>query len=106
MQSEVLIPVRPAQQVSPGKALTAIKPERLPPSSIQSKAQVTQKYMSSSLKLVIVETGPVGTLAALYAASRGWKVEIYELRADARLLKNSVAGERASISLALERCVM
>lgn len=31
-------------------------------------------------KLIVVGAGPVGTLAALYAASRGDEVEVYELR--------------------------
>lgn len=31
-------------------------------------------------KLVVVGAGPVGALAALYAASRGDEVEVYELR--------------------------
>ena len=32
-------------------------------------------------KLVVVGAGPVGSLAALYAAVRGFEVEVYELRA-------------------------
>lgn len=31
-------------------------------------------------KLVVVGAGPVGSLAALYAAVRGFEVEVYELR--------------------------
>lgn len=31
-------------------------------------------------KVVVVGAGPVGSLAALYASSRGAAVEIYELR--------------------------
>lgn len=31
-------------------------------------------------KIVIVGAGPVGSLAALYAAQRGYQVELYELR--------------------------
>lgn len=31
-------------------------------------------------KVVVVGAGPVGALAALYAASRGDQVEVYELR--------------------------
>lgn len=34
----------------------------------------------SSIKVVVVGAGPVGSLAALYAAQRGYEVEIYELR--------------------------
>jgi kynurenine 3-monooxygenase len=34
----------------------------------------------SKQKTVIVGAGPVGALAALYAAGRGHEVEVYELR--------------------------
>jgi flavin-dependent dehydrogenase len=37
-------------------------------------------------KLVVVGAGPVGSLAALYAATRGDDVEIYELRGGERRL--------------------
>ena len=33
-----------------------------------------------SQKLVVIGAGPVGALAALYAAQRGYNVEVYELR--------------------------
>lgn len=36
--------------------------------------------MEHGQKIVIVGAGPVGSLAALYAANRGHDVEIYELR--------------------------
>lgn len=36
--------------------------------------------MSPSQKIAIVGAGPVGSLAALYAAQRGFQVEVYELR--------------------------
>jgi len=36
--------------------------------------------MDRGQKIVIVGAGPVGSLAALYAANRGHNVEIYELR--------------------------
>jgi flavin-dependent dehydrogenase len=36
--------------------------------------------MHTKLKIVIVGAGPVGSLAALYAAKRGHDVEVYELR--------------------------
>jgi kynurenine 3-monooxygenase len=36
--------------------------------------------MGDTEKVVVVGAGPVGSLAALYAASRGHAVEIYELR--------------------------
>jgi len=34
----------------------------------------------SKQKFIIVGAGPVGALAAIYAAERGYEVEIYELR--------------------------
>ncbi|KAK2606365.1 kynurenine 3-monooxygenase, mitochondrial precursor [Conoideocrella luteorostrata] len=40
--------------------------------------------MSVPQKTVIVGAGPVGSLAALYAAQRGHEVELYELRPDLR----------------------
>ncbi|KAI4110119.1 MAG: hypothetical protein L6R37_000012 [Teloschistes peruensis] len=40
---------------------------------------------SSKQKVVVVGAGPVGALAALYAAGRGDHVEVYELRDDAVL---------------------
>lgn len=36
--------------------------------------------MGNPQKIVIVGAGPVGSLAALYAAQRGHQVEVYELR--------------------------
>ncbi|KAK8140625.1 kynurenine 3-monooxygenase, mitochondrial precursor, partial [Beauveria asiatica] len=36
--------------------------------------------MTRPQKIVIVGPGPVGALAALYAAQRGYAVEVYELR--------------------------
>lgn len=36
--------------------------------------------MEDKEKVIIVGAGPVGSLAALYAANRGHDVEIYELR--------------------------
>lgn len=35
---------------------------------------------STRLKVIVVGAGPVGALAALYAAHRGHDVEVYELR--------------------------
>lgn len=35
----------------------------------------------SGKKVIIVGAGPVGSLAALYASSRGYEVEVYDLRA-------------------------
>lgn len=36
--------------------------------------------MSQNAKVVIIGAGPVGSLAAIYAALRGYDVEVYELR--------------------------
>jgi NADPH-dependent 2,4-dienoyl-CoA reductase/sulfur reductase-like enzyme len=40
----------------------------------------TQGTMAGKQKIVVVGAGPVGSLAALYAAQRGHDVEVYELR--------------------------
>lgn len=42
-------------------------------------------------KIVIIGAGPVGALAALYAARRGDDVEVYELRGGKRPLHLNVA---------------
>lgn len=42
----------------------------------------------SSTKVVVVGAGPVGSLAALYAAQRGYEVEIYELRNGMEIRRN------------------
>lgn len=36
-------------------------------------------------RVVVVGAGPVGALAAIYAATRGDRVEVYELRAGMRM---------------------
>jgi NADPH-dependent 2,4-dienoyl-CoA reductase/sulfur reductase-like enzyme len=46
---------------------------------LQSKA-FEEMESGKPQKVVVVGAGPVGSLAALYAASRGDDVEIYELR--------------------------
>ncbi|CAM1510114.1 Fc.00g004490.m01.CDS01 [Cosmosporella sp. VM-42] len=40
--------------------------------------------MGNPQKIAVVGAGPVGSLAALYAAQRGYEVEVYELRPDLR----------------------
>ncbi|KAF3764654.1 FAD/NAD(P)-binding domain-containing protein [Cryphonectria parasitica EP155] len=57
--------------------------------------------MSSSTKVVVVGAGPVGSLAALYAAQRGHDVEIYELRNDLRDPSTVPLNFTKSINLAL-----
>ncbi|KAL9620203.1 MAG: hypothetical protein Q9160_005212 [Pyrenula sp. 1 TL-2023] len=52
-------------------------------------------------KVVVVGAGPVGSLAALYAASRGDDVEIYELREDIRSSTTAPVNFTKSINLAL-----
>ncbi|PGH13875.1 hypothetical protein AJ80_06144 [Polytolypa hystricis UAMH7299] len=54
-----------------------------------------------SQKVVIVGAGPVGSLAALYAASRGDDVELYELRGDLRDPSVSPLNFSKSINLAI-----
>ncbi|KAK3367547.1 hypothetical protein B0H63DRAFT_405152 [Podospora didyma] len=57
--------------------------------------------MAQSQKVVIVGAGPVGSLAALYAANRGYDVEIYELRSDLRDPSTTPLNFTRSINLAL-----
>ncbi|PGG97769.1 kynurenine 3-monooxygenase [Blastomyces parvus] len=52
-------------------------------------------------KIVIVGAGPVGSLAALYAADRGVDVELYELRADLRNASTTPLNFTKSINLAI-----
>ncbi|EXJ96346.1 kynurenine 3-monooxygenase [Capronia coronata CBS 617.96] len=52
-------------------------------------------------KVVVVGAGPVGSLAALYAASRGAAVEVYELRSDLRNADTTPLNFTKSINLAL-----
>ncbi|KAI0121188.1 hypothetical protein BJ170DRAFT_149470 [Xylariales sp. AK1849] len=52
-------------------------------------------------KFVVVGAGPVGSLAALYAARRGHDVEIYELRGDLRDPSTIPLNFTKSINLAL-----
>ncbi|GAB7357170.1 hypothetical protein MBLNU459_g8161t1 [Dothideomycetes sp. NU459] len=52
-------------------------------------------------KIVVVGAGPVGALAALYAAGRGHDVELYELRGDLRDPSTVPLNFTKSINLAL-----
>ncbi|CAK7269569.1 kynurenine 3-monooxygenase, mitochondrial precursor [Sporothrix epigloea] len=52
-------------------------------------------------KTVVVGAGPVGSLAALYAAQRGHEVEVYELRNDLRDPLTTPLNFTKSINLAL-----
>ncbi|KAI1859309.1 uncharacterized protein JN550_012118 [Neoarthrinium moseri] len=52
-------------------------------------------------KCIVVGAGPVGSLAALYAAKRGQDVEIYELRSDLRDPSTTPLNFTKSINLAL-----
>ncbi|KAJ9656868.1 kynurenine 3-monooxygenase, mitochondrial precursor [Coniosporium apollinis] len=56
---------------------------------------------STKQKTVVVGAGPVGALAALYAAGRGDDVEIYELRGDLRDPSTTPLNFTKSINLAL-----
>ena len=40
----------------------------------------TMESINKRQKVIVVGAGPVGSLAAIYAAQRGHDVEIYELR--------------------------
>jgi kynurenine 3-monooxygenase len=52
-------------------------------------------------KIIVVGAGPVGALAALYAAQRGYTVELYELRGDIRDSSTTPLNFTKSINLAL-----
>ncbi|GAB7338304.1 hypothetical protein MBLNU457_4619t2 [Dothideomycetes sp. NU457] len=55
----------------------------------------------SGQKYVVIGAGPVGALAALYAAHRGHQVEVYELRGDLRDPNTFPLNFTKSINLAL-----
>ncbi|KAK4217423.1 hypothetical protein QBC37DRAFT_414478 [Rhypophila decipiens] len=57
--------------------------------------------MATKQKVVIVGAGPVGSLAAIYAANRGHDVEVYELRSDLRDPSTTPLNFTRSINLAL-----
>ncbi|KAF9052962.1 hypothetical protein BJ165DRAFT_1444407 [Panaeolus papilionaceus] len=57
--------------------------------------------MNINRKLVVVGAGPVGCLAALAFAKRGWLVDIYEGRPDMRLPLSKLATQQRSINLAI-----
>ncbi|KAH8200411.1 hypothetical protein TruAng_005440 [Truncatella angustata] len=57
--------------------------------------------MANQQKFVVVGAGPVGSLAALYAAKRGHDVELYELRNDLRDPATTPLAFSKSINLAL-----
>ncbi|KAL5601249.1 hypothetical protein BROUX41_006047 [Berkeleyomyces rouxiae] len=57
--------------------------------------------MAATQKTVIVGAGPVGSLAALYAARRGHEVEVYELRPDLRDPDTVLLNFTRSINLAI-----
>ncbi|TVY84024.1 Kynurenine 3-monooxygenase [Lachnellula suecica] len=56
---------------------------------------------SKTQKTIVIGAGPVGTLAALYAAQRGHDVEVYELRSDLRDPSTVPLNFTKSINLAL-----
>ncbi|KAJ3889929.1 FAD/NAD-P-binding domain-containing protein [Lentinula edodes] len=52
-------------------------------------------------RAVVVGAGPVGCLAALMLAKRGWEVSLYEARPDPRLSSAKAASQQRSINLAI-----
>ena len=49
----------------------------------------------------VVGAGPVGCLAALALAKRGWHVDLYDARPDPRLPASKAAAQQRSINLAI-----
>ncbi|KAF8201673.1 FAD/NAD-binding domain-containing protein [Pholiota molesta] len=56
---------------------------------------------TTSKKAIVVGAGPVGCLAAIALAMRGWSVDLYEGRPDIRLASSKAATEKRSINLAI-----
>ncbi|KAF9483907.1 FAD/NAD(P)-binding domain-containing protein [Pholiota conissans] len=56
---------------------------------------------TTSKRAVVVGAGPVGCLAALALAKRGWSVDLYEGRPDIRLASSKAAIQKRSINLAI-----
>ena len=42
--------------------------------------EIARNMAESKIRCAVVGAGPVGALAALYAARRGYEVDVYELR--------------------------
>ncbi|KFX94915.1 hypothetical protein O988_06083 [Pseudogymnoascus sp. VKM F-3808] len=61
----------------------------------------SQHRLGTKSKIVVVGAGPVGALAAIYAADRGFEVEVYELRNDLRDPSTTPLNFTRSINLAL-----
>lgn len=57
---------------------------------------------SSRQKTVIIGAGPVGALAALYAAQRGDDVEIYELRSGTSQLRRLTQESLENLGIQVE----
>lgn len=57
---------------------------------------------SSRQKTVIIGAGPVGALAALYAAQRGDDVEIYELRSGTSQLRRATQESLENLGIQVE----
>ncbi|CZT44597.1 related to kynurenine 3-monooxygenase [Rhynchosporium secalis] len=64
-------------------------------------SEKSEKTETKKQKIVVVGAGPVGALAAIYAAQRGHDVEIYELRNDLRDPSTTPLNFSRSINLAL-----
>lgn len=68
-----------SQQGQPGVTST-VTGSRASDSVSDDRATQNQHESGTKSKIVVVGAGPVGALAAIYAAERGFEVEVYELR--------------------------
>ena len=49
--------------------------------------KTTEEMVDGKIRCAVVGAGPVGALAALYAARRGYEVDVYELRGGESMLR-------------------
>lgn len=61
---------------------------------------------AQGLKCVVIGGGPVGALAGLYAARRGWDVEVYDLRPGTNEIFSLFLASKQRYANATQTCEM